>query len=343
MRCILNLLQISLNLYNKITMNIINNHDFNIYEINMTYLTYSSKINFQYCGQFENIWKFFPDDLDESGNYKFTSILFKKYCSNNNCNSDISKIDAGCLWLFNKYYGSLTNFSSIAHNNINIVLNQKLNAKFSNLNDFYSSHMQNVNEYKQPIDDVNDYSSYNDLINKKKELMNISNENMSKLYDLFKILCNMVNNADKKDDGETCLKYANNFVNKHNELKNNSNNIKDDSYNKILSILSDSYTSFKNSYYNSNIRNKLPSLITKETTTHVSTIPKETQDLSSEIPAPSSEIEISDSDSGSPSSSILNRLISIPFIFFVALILLGIAYKVNNNSIKKIYSALSNL
>ncbi|ETB57416.1 hypothetical protein YYC_04316 [Plasmodium yoelii 17X] len=295
-------------------MDIINNHDFK----HKLYYTYE-----QNCGEFDTLWKFFPDDLNESGNYIFTNSLFKQYCSNGKCNNDVNKINAGCLWLFNKFYGDRNNFSNYANNKIGVVvyfmmwlghkLNQKLNEEFPNINEFYNKNMKHANEYKNNIHGVGDYSSYNDIIDKKKELMNISNENMSKLYDLFKILCNMINNAGKNDNGETYLKYAKEFVDGYQKLIN-ANNVEGDSYG--------------NQTVYRDVRNKLPSLITeKKTITPASTIPKETQIVSSsETSVSISDTNVSDPDSTS-NSSILDKLISIPFIFVATLILLGIAYK----------------
>ncbi|SCL82211.1 Plasmodium variant antigen protein Cir/Yir/Bir, putative [Plasmodium berghei] len=124
---------------------------------------------------------FFPDDLNESGEYYFNSGFFNKYCPNKNCDGDIKKI---MTWLGYK-------------------LNQKLNREFSNINEFYNKHMKNIDGYNNYIENFTKYTSYIDLINKKQELMDISNENVSKLYDLLKILCIMINSADKKDDGKT--------------------------------------------------------------------------------------------------------------------------------------------
>ncbi|CDU85257.1 uncharacterized protein PY17X_1042800 [Plasmodium yoelii] len=303
------------------------------------------------CGEFDTLLKFFPDELDGSGNYDFKKRFFKTYCSSNNCDIDINKINAGCLWLFNKFYGDSENFSYNANDNLDIVtyimtwlgykLNQKLNSEFSNINEFYNKHMKNTDEYNNHITGIDAYSSYTYLIN-KEELINISNENVSKLYDLFKILCNMINSADKKDGGETCLKYADQFVDAYQKFINDTD-IENSSYNKILSTLSNDYTGYGKQTIYLHLRNKLPNLITEKTATQVSgSSPKEPQDTSlSEMTTPSFEIEMSDSDStstsseieildsgsASPSSSILNKLISIPFIFVVTLILLGIAYK----------------
>ncbi|ETB58704.1 hypothetical protein YYC_03530 [Plasmodium yoelii 17X] len=303
------------------------------------------------CEEFESIWKFFSDDLNESGNYNFTSGMLKKYCPKGNCDSDINKIDAGCLWLFSKFYEDSDKFSRNANENINIVvyfmmwLGYKLNKipqdGIIKFDDFYSKHMQNVEEYKKPIDDVSEYKSYIDLIIKKKELMDISNENMSKLYDLFKNLCKMYNDISKiSNNKKKYIEYANKFADEYKKLFNdNDNNVEGNSYNQILSTLSNDYVNFRNNYVNPNIQNTIPELITEKTPQVSVSNPKEAQmhELPSEISESRSETDVSslkdkvsDSDSGSPSSSILNKLISIPLIFIATLILLGIAYKCNN-------------
>ncbi|ETB61186.1 hypothetical protein YYC_01125 [Plasmodium yoelii 17X] len=297
------------------------------------------------CGEFDTFWRFFSDELDESGNYNFKKGMLKNYCPSKKCDSDIDKINAGCLWLFNKFYGSSYNFSSNANGNMNIViyimtwisykLNQKPQNEITNLKDFYSKNMQNVEEYKKFIDDDTGYTSYNDLINKKNKFMDIDISVMSKFYGLFKILCNMHINVDKKSMGNKYLENAAEFVDEYKKLFNDDNNAEGNSYNQILSTLSNDYDYFRNKYVDSSKRSTLPELI-KEKTTQVSVSDHiETQDFSlnetseskSETDTSSSKDEVSDSDSGSPSSSILNKLISIPFIFVATLILLGISYK----------------
>ncbi|VTZ75624.1 PIR protein [Plasmodium yoelii] len=300
------------------------------------------------CGEFESIWRFFSDDLTESREYDFKSSMLKNYCPKpGNCNNDIDKINAGCLWLFNKFYGNNSNFSIYANGNMNIVvyfmtwlsykLNQKPQSGVNKFNDFYSKHMKNVKEYTNNINDVTGYTSYIDLINKKENLMDIDIELMSKFYDLFKNLCKMYNDFSKKsNNSKKYIEYAKEFADEYKKLFNdNDNNIKGSSYDQILTTLSNDYNYFRNSYVSSNIGNTLPELITEKTTQVSVSNPIEGQDVSlSEIPELKSETDVSsskdkvsDSDSGSPSSSILNKLISIPFIFVATLILLGIAYK----------------
>ncbi|VTZ73061.1 PIR protein [Plasmodium yoelii] len=298
------------------------------------------------CDQFDTMWRVFPDELKNSGEYDFKGGSLNSYCPNRKCENDIDKIKAGCLWLFKQFYESPYNFSNNANGNMNIVtyimtwisykLNQKPQDGITKFNEFYSRHIKNVEEYKKSIDNVTGYTSYIDLINKKNKFMDIDIKLMSKFYGLFKILCNMHINVDKKSMANTYLENANKFADEYKKLFNdNDNNVEGSSYYQILTTLSNDYNYFRNSYVSSNIGNTLPKLIT-EKTPQISVLNSiETQDVSlsgipeskSETDVSSSKDKVSDSDSGSPSSSILNKLISIPFIFVATLILLGIAYK----------------
>ncbi|CDU17772.1 PIR protein [Plasmodium yoelii] len=309
------------------------------------------------CGEFATLWKFFPDELNGSGEYYISGKTIKNYCPNNDCNTDINKIHAGCLWLLNQFYGDYDKFANNANDKIDIViyimtwlgykLNQKLNTEFPNINKFYNKHMKNANEYQNHIDGVTKYKNYIELINKHNYVMDISNENIYKFYEAFKTLCNMINNADKTDGGKTCLEHANKFVVEYQKLLNDNDN-KDSSYNKILSTLSNDYNSFKTYNIYPTIRTSLPELITEkkmeipsspngpqdvspsETTESGSENEisgSETEILGSETETLGPEIEVSDSDSTSTSLSMLNKLILIPFIFVATLILLGITYK----------------
>ncbi|ETB58535.1 hypothetical protein YYC_03887 [Plasmodium yoelii 17X] len=291
------------------------------------------------CTEFTNLWKFFPDELDESGNYKFTKGLFTKYCSNNNCDNDINTINAGCLWLFNKFYGNSDNFSNYADDNINIVvyiimwlgykLNQKPQREIITFNDFYSKYMEIAKEYKNNIDGVTKYTSYNDLINKHNYVLKISNENMSKFYCAFKILCNMIINAGKQSVDKTYLEYAKEFAAEYQKLLNNNNtDDEDSSYSQLLSTLSNDYYKFgQNSLNHTQIN--IPSLPTKKNDENVGiSDSKETKTVSSsETPASGSKTEIPDYNSTSSSSSILNKLIPVLSIFGAISILFGISYK----------------
>ncbi|ETB63536.1 hypothetical protein YYC_00013 [Plasmodium yoelii 17X] len=318
-------------------MDIINNHKFN-HKLCYTY-DQNKHLQFKACSEFDTFRKFFPDELDGSRNYDFKKGFFKTYCSNNNCDSDIDKINAGCLWLFNKFYGDRNNFSNYADNNINIVtyimtwisyqLNQKPQKEISKFTDFYSKHIQNVEEYKKTIDNIDAYNSYMDLINQKNELMDIDISDMSKFYSLFKILCNVISNAGKQNVSKTYLEYADEFVTEYQKLINNNNTDTEESaYSQLLSTLSNDYVKFgKNKIGNTSIN--LPSLPTEKTDENVGiSDSKETITVSSSgTPESSSKAKISDSDSTLPSPSQVNKLILIPIIFVATLILLGIGYK----------------
>ncbi|ETB58555.1 hypothetical protein YYC_03857 [Plasmodium yoelii 17X] len=294
------------------------------------------------CGEFDTFWKFFSDELNESKEYDFKSRFFNEYCpKHGNCNNDIDKINAGSLWLFNKFYGNRDNFSYYADENINIViyfmiwlghkLNQKLNKEFPNINEFYNKHMKNANEYQNHIDGVTGYKNYIELINKHNYVMNISNEKMSKFYDLFKNLCNMYINIGKKNKGGIYLEYAKKFANEYKKLFNDNDNDNNEgnSYNKILSALSSDYYNFgKNKVDNKPI--ELPSLPTKKTAENGDiSYPKITK--TNELSSGTDKLNIATINPSSNTTlsgpSLVNKLISIPFIFVVILILLGIAYK----------------
>ncbi|VTZ71627.1 PIR protein [Plasmodium yoelii] len=196
----------------------------------------------------------------ESNNRKHKFIndsFFKEYCNNQTCDSDLAKINAACLHLFNELFGSSDTFRVNSKNNIDVVeyiiiwlsyiLSLKSHEGITNLNDFYNQYINNDEKYNKKIDGVTDYSSYKDLINKKQNLMSIGIKDMSKFYHAFNELCNMYNIFDaKQPDCKNYLKYAKNFVKKYDELNEDYNNGKDSPYNQLLSTLSNDYYNFKN-------------------------------------------------------------------------------------------------
>ncbi|EAA16953.1 putative yir3 protein [Plasmodium yoelii yoelii] len=208
----------------------------------------------------------FPDELD-SGSYKFLDDNQYKSHFTKDSYTDIDKINGWCLWLFKVIFGDSVSFKKYANSNINVVvyilvwlsykLNQKTDNGITKLMDFYTGHMQNVNEYQKSIDDVGAYNSYDDLINKKNYLMEMNIKDISKFYDAFKSLCEMYTEFD--EDNQKCEKYLegdNKFVKKYDQLKKDSDINKDDSYSQIFSILSNDYDNLKNKC------NNFPSLLT---------------------------------------------------------------------------------
>ncbi|VTZ80336.1 PIR protein [Plasmodium yoelii] len=255
-------------------------------------------MNKEVCEKFKSIWDFFSDTLDE-GEYKFKEKNFlDSYCNNYKCEGDLDKINAGFYFLLNQFFWSSESSYNV-QNNINVVdyiiiwLSYMLNLKstqddtITNLNNFYKVYIENHQRYK----------SFIEVINKKKELMNISNDKVSKLYNLFKILCEMYTKID--EDKKKC----NNYLNDDNEFF--------DEYRKLLT---DSDTDNGNSYYNQ---------LLSTLSTNYNKLKNECKQISSFQPKETMQ----SSEDTSSSSSIGNKLISVLSIFGAIGFLLGISYK----------------
>ncbi|CDU17121.1 PIR protein [Plasmodium yoelii] len=211
-------------------------------------------MNVEVCKRFKNVWTNFPDELS-NGKYQFNDInFFKEYCINN-CSSYINKINAGCLYLFDEFFKNSSAFESVAKSNINIVeyimiwlsymLNLKDNPGITYINEFYDDFI-NDNKYKNSIDGVDAYNSYDDLINKKK-LMKTNIKDISKFYNAFKLLCEMYTEFDGNTSNcKKCSGKANQFVEKYKEFNGNSSITGNSSYSQILTTLSTDYDNLKN-------------------------------------------------------------------------------------------------
>ncbi|VTZ80310.1 PIR protein [Plasmodium yoelii] len=235
---------------------------------------------------------------------------FKKYCTGGKCDGDLDKINAGCLYLFNAFFGSSDLFNSVAKGNINIVdyiilwlnymLSLKENQAKNSLNHFYTTFINNEG-YKNTINYIEGYNNYKGLIDKNHNLKNTDMDSniISELYDAFKLLCEMYSEFDGSTSN--CTKYsgkADNFVEKYNKLNKNSNNTDDSSYKQILCTLSSDYD---------NLKNKCRSF---------RSLPEITKKCSAQM-----------SGVTSSSSSIANKLFIVLSIFGAIGIFLGISYK----------------
>ncbi|SCL85075.1 Plasmodium variant antigen protein Cir/Yir/Bir, putative [Plasmodium berghei] len=68
------------------------------------------------CKNFLLVRTNFPDQLDSDGEYKFKDDgHFKKYCSGNNCSSNLEKVNAGCLYFFDEFFKDSSVFKSVAN------------------------------------------------------------------------------------------------------------------------------------------------------------------------------------------------------------------------------------
>ncbi|EAA15608.1 putative yir4 protein [Plasmodium yoelii yoelii] len=287
-------------------------------------------MNKEVCEKFENLWDKFPDKLDSSNNYQFqTENFLDGYCGSNSCDTDFEKINGGCLYLFNKIFGTSELFKSVANSNINIVeyimiwLTYMLNLKNQVGNKtnpifFYETTINN-DKYKNSIPDVTEYKNYKDLIDKKKYFLDMDKKIISNFYEAFKLLCEMYNEFDDKTS--YCSKSsekANKFVKKYDELNKDHSITGNNSYNQLLSTLSKDYDNFKNKYNNTQCSKSSP----------LPTIEK------TKI---SAQKTVQISEDTSSSSSITTRLFTVLSIFGAIAFFLGISYKVNNKEFKNYF------
>ncbi|VTZ76135.1 PIR protein [Plasmodium yoelii] len=264
------------------------------------------------CNNFIYVMTKFPDKLGTDGKYYFNDDEhFKKYCSNQNCVNELEKVSAGCLYLFDAFFKDSSVFESVAKSNINIVdyiiiwlsymLNLKTPGTKSNLEHFYETNINN-DKYKNTIDKVEGCSSYKELIDKTK-MMNMDIKDISKFYEVFKLLCEMYTEFDEnKKDCAECSKKASQFASKYKELSENSDITSNSPYNKVLCTLSNDYDKLKGK---SNDSSLFPTIDKTKIT----------------IKCPEQISEVTSS------SSTANKLFIVLSIFGAIAIFLGISYK----------------
>ncbi|ETB59321.1 hypothetical protein YYC_02839 [Plasmodium yoelii 17X] len=290
------------------------------------------EVSFISCKRFKNVWEWFPDELDDQKKYQLKNDEhLKTYCDNENCNTYIDKINSGSLYFFNEFFGNSSVFASVAKNNINIVeyimiwlsymLSLKNDNSISYINYFYDDYISK-DKYTNSIGDVEAYTSYNDLINKKQYMTKMNIKDISKFYDAFKLLCEMYTGFDTDNSNCTnCSEKASQFVEKYEKLHNDYNSNEDSSYKEILCTLSTDYDNLKKKCNDVNCSNsssfptidktKIPEKCSKQISGHISEVT-------------------------SSSSSIASKLIPVLSIIVAVAILLGISYKVNNKELKNI-------
>ncbi|EAA16289.1 PIR protein [Plasmodium yoelii] len=256
-------------------------------------------MNKEVCKRFNNVWEWISDGLVVGINTNINKNL-KKYCDNGSCDDPFGKVNAGCLYLFDEFFAGFTQFNSVAKRKINIVdyiliwLGYMLNRIKNNENDiiysFYNTYINNDdkdNKYNKIITGVTGYETYNELVDKKEDLMSIDIKDMSKFYDTFILLCDICTGVNEEQ--QNCNKLsekANEFAKKYDELNEDYYNGIYSPYNQLLSTLSDDYYNLKSICYDFPL---LPTYSRKYV--------------------------------------IKSTLISIGFIFVAVSILLGIAYK----------------
>ncbi|ETB61177.1 hypothetical protein YYC_02103 [Plasmodium yoelii 17X] len=140
---------------------------------------------------------------------------------------------------------------------LNYMLNLKNVNNINNINGFYTKYIESNTNFtncnkggkdcNSILKDKTGYNNFKEFIEANEYLLNIKFEDPSKVYDSFKLLCNMfygVNAANP--DSEEYLRIANQFVEKYKELNGDSDITEDSPYYQVLSTLSNDYNNIKN-------------------------------------------------------------------------------------------------
>ncbi|CAD2100927.1 CIR protein PIR protein [Plasmodium vinckei] len=185
---------------------------------------------------------------------EFAKAPIKKYCYYGNtngygiCLSYLQSASSGVINLLKsleKYgleYDKLAEYAILF---LSYKLNQNSDYKSTKLNEFYTKRIGDKH-FKEKIKDSNSMT-YKDIIDKKKDLMNMNNNERSKFNGLFSILFSFYNGINKSNlDCNKCSKDANEFVKNFKELNDDSNINGNASYSKLLFTLSDDYNNLKN-------------------------------------------------------------------------------------------------
>ncbi|EAA20450.1 putative yir2 protein [Plasmodium yoelii yoelii] len=264
-------------------------------------------MNKEVCIRFKNVREWLSYEVIKGFNNNFDENL-KKYCDNGSCYDPFDKISAGCLYLFDELFAGFKQFTSVANRNINIVdyilislgymLNLIIDKDNGSIETFYNTYINNDNtdnKYNKIITGVTGYETYNELIYIKEDLMSIGIKAMSKFYDVFILLCDICTGVDENSTN------CGNYLEKANEFAKKYDELNEDYYNGRYSPYNQLLSTLSNDYYNlKSICYDFPLLPTY-----------------------------------SRKFVIKSTLISIGFIFVAVSIFLGIAYKVNNKSIKQ--------
>ncbi|CAD2102149.1 CIR protein PIR protein [Plasmodium vinckei petteri] len=194
--------------------------------------------------------------MDQGYESEYANGPIRKYCyhnysnGNGTCYSYFEMASSGVINLLKSLEKYGLEYDKLAEYAI-LFLSYKLkqNSDYSRrkLNEFYTKHIGD-NHFKEKINNSNSMT-YKDIIDKKKELMNMNIKEVSKFNVLFSILCKFY--TEIKNNKVDCTKYsekANDFAKNFENLNEDSNINGNTSYSKLLSTLSNDYDNFK-SYY----------------------------------------------------------------------------------------------
>ncbi|CAD2098314.1 CIR protein PIR protein, fragment [Plasmodium vinckei] len=208
---------------------------------------------------------FYEEDGRYGGTVEKADKSIHKYCryasylNQHFCSSYLDMARSGVINLlenlekYNLEYDKLAEYAILF---LSYKLKQHSQHKSTNLNTVYTKHIEK-NEHYNKIK-VNGLTC-KEIIDKKKDLMNMNIKEISNFNEAFSILCKLYNGINKNN--LDCTKYPNclqNFANKFEELNEDSNINGNASYSKLLSTLSDDYNHLKNNYGNNNSCNFPP-------------------------------------------------------------------------------------
>ncbi|ETB60544.1 hypothetical protein YYC_02377 [Plasmodium yoelii 17X] len=302
-------------------------------------------MDYEMCENFNIVIEHYPDELKINDGSNFDNITgIRKYCPDRECNTELDKINAVCLWLFNQNIANgiddlsndqVESFIIYIMIWLNYKLNLKKDGKINNLNDFYTNYIENNENYTNCKNGDNDcnstlntkagYDNFKEVIVKNKDFSNIDFEDISKFYDAFKSLCKMHTESNEGNIESTeYLEHANNIVDKFTKLNENYNATRNTLYIQVWSTLSTDYNNFKKEH--TDISMGFPSFPSIKTTQHVQSSEEHSEHGS-----------VQNYGVTSSSLSIVKKLILALSIFSAITIFLGIFYKVNNKKFKNYF------
>ncbi|SCL89540.1 CIR protein, partial [Plasmodium chabaudi adami] len=216
------------------------------------------------CGAINVIDKFFSVkqknsvDVIEHYNLINTYCPFKNTPRKNECHSYEEMVSSAVIYLL-KYFEFDYDYKDDFKNDkiadyailwLSYKLKQNPQNRINRLNDFYTKHIEANGQYNTKITTVSDNKTYRNIIDKKKDLMDMDINDIFKFYVPFKSLCNMYNELDKENqdyqDCANCSQKANEFVVSFEKLNEDPNITGNSSYRKILYTISTDYDDFKN-------------------------------------------------------------------------------------------------
>ncbi|CDR19156.1 YIR protein, partial [Plasmodium yoelii] len=287
------------------------------------------------CEKFQDVRNSLSDELS-NGSYNFKDDTFlNDYCDSNQCQSYFDRISAGCLYLLYQFYNDSGIFPSPKINNPYIVdyiliwlsymLNLGKSKEKDNINVFYSAQINSCDKYKTEINNLAGYDNYKELIDERKDLLNMDSNIVSKFYEALKSLCKLYNELDNNKNCEKYLDDNNEFFNKYEELKKDTSITDRSPYKEILFTLSTDYSNFKKEC--KNIISP-PSEETKQNPGQISA--QYVDNFGQDADIYGQDVDISgqyedNSDVASSSSSILSKLIPVLLIFGAIPIFFGIS------------------